>query len=176
MILAVLYLLAAVALSVGVGDAVIESASTDPLQIVVFGRVLLEPGTPEGIWILCGMSAVAALALVSAVARIRGRRLERRLAAELDARYAEMSSKAAGDAARAHLLDARVAELQTWYERAVAERDEARRELESAQAQLTAALSKPKPDDEVIVLPTEAEGAEDERAAQVGQRYGDASR
>jgi hypothetical protein len=174
MILSVLYLLAAVALSVGVGDAVIESASTDPMQIVVFGRVLLEPGTPEGIWILCGMSAVAALALVSAVARIRGRRLERRLAAELDARYAEMSSKAAGDAARAHLLDARVAELQTWYERAVAERDQAREELESAQAQLTTALSKPKPD-EVIVLPTEAEEAEEERAAQVGQRFGDAS-
>ena len=174
MILAVLFLLLAVSLSVGVDDAVIESATTDPLQIVVFGRVLLEPGTPAGIWILCAMSAVAALALVSAVAYLRGRRLERRLAAELDARYAELSSKAAGDAARAHLLDARVAELQTWYERALAERDEARREMETAQGQLTTALSKPKPD-QVIVLPTEAEEAQDGEAAPVGQRFGDAS-
>ena len=133
MIIAVLCLLLATALSVGAAETVIESARSDPMTIVAFDRVLLEPSHVTGIWILCAMSAVAALALVTAVANIRGRRLERRLAAELDARYEDMSSTAAGDAARAHLLEARVAELQTWVERATDERDEARAALQEAE-------------------------------------------
>ncbi|MEX0985557.1 MAG: hypothetical protein WD096_11005 [Actinomycetota bacterium] len=139
MIVSVLSLLLATAISVGVVETVIESARTDAVTIAVFDRVLLEPGVPAGIWILCGMSAVAALALVAAGASIRGRRLERRLAAELDARYGDMSSMAAGDAARAHLLEARVAELQTWIERATEERDEARAALAEAQHETAAA-------------------------------------
>ena len=152
MIVAVLFLLLATALSAGVVESVIESSRNDAMTIVAFDRVLLEPGTHAGIWILCGVSAVAALALVTAVAFLRGRRLERRLAAELDARHQELSSKAAGDAARAHLLEARVAELQTWYERALAERDAARAETEMAQGELTTALRRAKQAD-VVVLP-----------------------
>jgi hypothetical protein len=143
MIVSVLSILLATAISVGVVMAVIESTrSTDPMVIVLFDRVLLEPDTPVGIWILCAMSAVAALAMVTAVARLRGRRLERRLAAELDARYEDVSSKAAGDAARAHLLEARAAELQTWVERALEERDEAREALEVAERERDAAERK----------------------------------
>jgi hypothetical protein len=139
MIVSVLSLLLAVGLAVGVIETVIESARQDAMTIVAFDRVLFEPGLPAGIWILCAMSAVVALALVTAAASIRGRRLERRLAAELDARYEDMSSKAAGDAARAHLLEARVAELQTWVERANAERDEAREAMKEAEQGLAAA-------------------------------------
>jgi hypothetical protein len=141
MIISVLLLLVATAFAVGVIEAIVESTQqlTDPMQIAVFDKVLLEPGLSTGIWILCGLSAVAALAMVSAAARIRGRRLERRLAAELDARYEEMSSKSAGDAGRAHLLEARVAELQTWVERANEERDEARAALVEAEKERDAA-------------------------------------
>jgi len=136
MIIAVLFLVLATGLSVAVIQSVIDSAQTDVAQIIMFDRVLLEPGLPAGIWILCGMSAAAALAWVAAVAHLRGRRLERRMAAELDARYQELSSNAAGDAARAHLLEARAAELQTWYERSTSERDQARAQLAAVQEEL----------------------------------------
>jgi hypothetical protein len=140
MIVSVLLIVLATALSVGVIDAVIESAGANAVAITVFDRVLVTTSEPQTkIWLLCAMSAVAALALVTAVARFRGRRLERRLAAELDARYEELSSKAAGDAARAHLLEARVAELQTWVERATDERDEARLALQEAERERDAA-------------------------------------
>ena len=140
MIISVLLLLLATAFAVGVVEAIVESTQhLDPMQISVFDKVLLEPSLSTGIWILCGLSAVAALAMVSAAARIRGRRLERRLAAELDARYEDMSSKSAGEAGRAHLLEARVAELQTWVERANAERDEARTALVEAEKSRDAA-------------------------------------
>lgn len=136
MVISVLFLVLATGLSVAVIQSVIDSAKTDVATIIMFDRVLLEPGLPAGIWILCGMSAAAALAWVAAVAHIRGLRLERRMAAELDARYQELSSSATGDAARAHLLEARVAELQTWYERSTRERDEALMQLEEVQEEL----------------------------------------
>ena len=172
MIVSVLALLLAVAFTVGVAETVIESARTDAMTIMAFDKVLLEPGVPAGIWILCGMSAVAALALVTAAARIRGRRLERRLAAELDARYEDMSSKAAGDAARAHLLEARAAELQTWVERATDERDEARetakeaeREREAAERRLRETAAGP-----LVVVPDPEPEADEAEQAELARR------
>jgi len=55
--------------------------------------------------------------MVTAVAYARGRRLERRMAAELDGRWEEISERSASDATRIRLLSWRVAELQTLTDR-----------------------------------------------------------
>jgi hypothetical protein len=77
----VLFIVLATAGSALVIELVIESARTGARELVAFGYVLAAPGGSVGIWILCGVSATAALALVTAVAYARGRRLERRMAA-----------------------------------------------------------------------------------------------
>ena len=61
------------------------------------------------------VSASAALAMAIAVAYARGRRLERRMAAELDERWAALAERDAGDAARKNLLSWRIAELKPWW-------------------------------------------------------------
>jgi hypothetical protein len=109
----ILFIVLATAWSALVIELVIESARTGARELAAFGYVLAAPGGSVGIWILCGVSATAALAMVSAVAYARGRRLERRMAAELDGRWEEISERNAGDATRIRLLSWRVAELQT---------------------------------------------------------------
>ncbi|TMM23288.1 MAG: hypothetical protein E6F95_06195, partial [Actinobacteria bacterium] len=79
-----LFIVLATTWSAVVIELVIESARTRGRELVAFGSVLAAPGGFAGIWILCGVSATAALAMVTAVAYARGRRLERRMAAELD--------------------------------------------------------------------------------------------
>ena len=93
---------------------------------------MLTPGIRPGVLILCGLAASAGLAWAAAVAYARGRRLERRMAAELDARYQEITTKAAGDVARAGLLSWRVAELRTSMDELTARRDEIIAETELA--------------------------------------------
>jgi hypothetical protein len=127
-----LNLLLATIWTLGVADAVVESADGGARTLTAFGRQLFEPGIPAGIYILCGLAASAALALVTTVARVRGRRLERRMAAELDDRVEEISHRAAGDAAREQLLRHRLVELQTSLDDLAARRDEAAEELRSA--------------------------------------------
>ena len=109
----ILFIVLATAWSAVVIELVIESARTRGRELVAFGSVLAAPGGSAGIWILCGVSATAALAMVTAVAYARGRRLERRMAAELDGRWEEISERSASDATRIRLLSWRVAELQT---------------------------------------------------------------
>ena len=75
------------------------------------------------IGVLCVVSASAALAMAVAVARARARRIERRMAAELDVRWAALAERDAGDVARKNLLSWRVAELQTLVEQLLAERE-----------------------------------------------------
>jgi hypothetical protein len=76
----------AAAISVAAVDAVVESARVDARDIIVFGHTLMSPGTPAGPWILIGLVAAAVLAWTAVTARSRGRGLERRMAEELDAR------------------------------------------------------------------------------------------
>ena len=78
--------------------------------------------TAHTITIVCAVSAAAALAMAIAVGYARGRRLERRMAAELDARWAQLAERDAGDAARRELLNWRLAELQTLVDRLLADR------------------------------------------------------
>jgi hypothetical protein len=112
-------------------DVVVESADGGGRTLTAFGHQLFEPGMPAGIYILCGLAASAALALVTTVARVRGRRLERQMAAELDDRVEEVAHRAAGDAARAQLLQHRIAELQTSLDDLAARHDEAYEDLRS---------------------------------------------
>ena len=122
-----------------VTQTVIESTRTGGRTIVAFGNVLFEAGLPQGIWILCGLSASAALALAAAVAHARGRRLERRMAAELDARYEQASVTATGNVARERLLEGRMAELQTSIDTLTAQRDKVYDDLMRARERLNAA-------------------------------------
>jgi hypothetical protein len=131
--------LIAAAYAAAVTDVVIESARTGARTMIAFGTVLFEAGLPQGVWILCGVSASAALALAAAVAHVRGRRLERRMAAELDARYEQASARAAGDVARERLLGGRVAELQTSIDTLTAQRDRVYADVMRAREHLNAA-------------------------------------
>jgi hypothetical protein len=103
-------------------EMVWESARVQGQALVVFGRVVATPPLDATIMILCAVSAAAALAMAIAVAYVRGRRLERRMAAELDARWAELAQRDAGDAARRELLNWRLAELQTLVDRLLEDR------------------------------------------------------
>jgi len=116
------FIVLATAWSAVVIELVLESARTRGRELVAFGSVLAAPGGTAGILILCAVSATAALAMVTAVAYARGRRLERRMAAELDERWEEISERNAGDATRIRLLSWRVAELQTLVDRLEDER------------------------------------------------------
>jgi hypothetical protein len=106
-------------------EMVLESARTDGHALVLFGHVVAAPSVSATIVICCAVSAAAALAMAIAVGYVRGRRLERRMAAELDARWAELAERDAGDAARRELLNWRLAELQTLVDRLLADRQAA---------------------------------------------------
>jgi hypothetical protein len=113
-------------------ETIIESARGFGGSIMFLGRTLFMPGIRPGILILCGLAATAGLAWAAALAYERGRRLERRMAAEFDARYQELTTKAAGDAARAGLLSWRIGELRTSLDDLTTKRDEAQAEMELA--------------------------------------------
>jgi hypothetical protein len=92
---------------------VAESARVGGRTISFLGHTLLEPGEPLGVWILASFSAVAALATAASIAYMWGRRLERRMTAELDARWAEVSRRNVDLQARHAVLRRRVAELRS---------------------------------------------------------------
>jgi hypothetical protein len=108
-------------------EMVWETARTDGRALVLFGHVVAAPPVSATIVIVCAVSAAAALAMAIAVGYARGRRLERRMAAELDARWAQLAERDAGDAARRELLNWRLAELQTLVDRLLADRQAATR-------------------------------------------------
>jgi hypothetical protein len=113
-------------------DTIIESARAFGGSIMFLGRTLLMPGIRPGILILCGLAASGGLAWAAVLAYERGRRLERRMTAELDARHREMTAQAAGEVARAGLLSWRVAELRTSMDSLTERRDQVLAEMELA--------------------------------------------
>ena len=96
-------------------ELVVESARTQGQELVLFGNVLAAPAVSVTIVVLCVVSASAALAMAIAVAFARGRRLERRMAGELDARWAALAERDAGDAARKNLLSWRLPSSKRWW-------------------------------------------------------------
>jgi hypothetical protein len=102
-------------------ELVQESVGTEGGALVAFGHVLATPPADVTVFVLCGLSASAALAMATAVSWARGRRLERRMAAELDARYALLAERGVRDPAN-RLLTWRLAELQTLVDRLLEER------------------------------------------------------
>jgi hypothetical protein len=113
-------------------ETILESARAFGGSILFLRRELLAPGIRPGIFILCGLAASAALAWAAAVGYARGRRLERRMAEELDARYQEITTRAAGDVARAGLISWRVDELRTSMEELSDRREQILAEMELA--------------------------------------------
>ena len=130
---AYLSMILATAWTAFVVDTIIESTRTPDGTIVSFGRTLIAPGARPGILILCGLAASAGLAWTVAVAFARDRRMKRQMSAALDAQYEEVTTKAAGDAARTGLLTWRIGELQTEVNELAAKRDRAQSEMELAQ-------------------------------------------
>jgi hypothetical protein len=128
-ILSVILLILSIGWATVVTEVVIESAEFGGRSIVAFGTTLLTSEAATGIFVLAGLSASAALAVVAAVGFLRGRRLERRMAGELDARYEDISTKAAGWEARNELLRWRIAELQTQQDQLLAKREELMQEM-----------------------------------------------
>jgi len=103
-----------------VAEVVIESARVFAGSIVLFGRTLVSPGIRPGILILCALAASAALAWSVAVSFARGRRLEQRMAAELD----DLSRRRDEIVAEMELARRRTSELRALsddYKRSLAE-------------------------------------------------------
>ena len=100
----------------------VESARTGGRMLVIFGRVLAAPPVSATILILCAVSASAVLAVATAVSYGRGRRLERRMAAELADRWADLAEREVAEQARRDLLAWRIGELHTLVDELLAER------------------------------------------------------
>jgi len=79
----------ATAWTVVVIDAIAESARSDARTLVVFGNIVSYPGSPAGVWMLIGGVVVALILWALAIAILRGRRLQRRVRAQLDSGWSE---------------------------------------------------------------------------------------
>ena len=101
---------------------VAETVQRGGRALVVAGHTLAKAPASVTIVVLCAVSATAALAMAAALAHARGRRLERRMAAELDDHWAALAEREAADAARTRQLAHGVAELQTLVEGLIDER------------------------------------------------------
>jgi chromosome segregation ATPase len=165
------------ALYTGLVTAVIVESARVPRSIILFGQVVAEPGRAWTLGIVAALAASAALALALSIAHVRGRRLERRMAAELDARWEELTRKEVDLRARRDVLTDRVAELHRQMETLARER--ARIEDELVQERMRAGSIRAQVrrtasslDDMVQILETEAaaevaEGSTGERTRQV---------
>jgi hypothetical protein len=110
----ILLLLITTALVGLVGDAVVESIADGGQGVVALGgSIALEVGTTTTLTALTALTAGAALAWVAAIAFALGRRVEGRMAEELDERWDAQSRHNAGVEGRNKLLEYRVSELQT---------------------------------------------------------------
>jgi hypothetical protein len=105
-------IVAATVWTAAVVETIIESVRTFGGSIQFFGRTLIAPGIRPGVMILCGLAASAGLAWAAAVAYARGRRLERRMAAELADRWRDRAEREVAEQARKDLLAWRIGELQ----------------------------------------------------------------
>jgi predicted nuclease with TOPRIM domain len=170
----------ATALAAAAGDVVVESILDAGDRIVAFGgNVAIDMSTTTKLTVLTSLAAGAALVWVTAIALARGRRLEHRMADELDARWDAQSRHNAGVEGRNKLLEYRVAELQTKLEdlsgkrdalvgeiRAVRRRTSELQNIAHEQSETIARLTGATQVDDLLVVPEPAdEASEDEMTA-----------
>ena len=91
-------------------DVVAETAGDDR-GIVAFGSVVAETGPAATVWIVAALVASAAAGLAGAIGSAVRARRERRLAADLDARFDLLAAEEAAAIARRDQLADRVAAL-----------------------------------------------------------------
>lgn len=104
-------------------DVAAETAA-GPRGVIAFGAVLAEPSREATVWIVAALAASAALALSVAIGAVAFRRRERRLAAQLDARFERLAADEASLAARRERLTDRLRTLHRRIEELARERQE----------------------------------------------------
>jgi DNA anti-recombination protein RmuC len=111
-------------------DLIVESASSGAKKLTLFGTQIAEVTKWNGVYIVAALAASAALFLVVSLAYLRGRRLEKKMAADLDTRFNELSERNATFEARNELLTWRIEELTDQMEQLTHRRDEALAEID----------------------------------------------
>lgn len=130
--LGILALVAATIWTAVVVEMIVESVRAFGGEIRFMGRTIMTPGIRPSIVVLCGLAASAGIALAAAIAYARGRRLKRRMTADLDERYQEMTTRAAGDIARAELATWQAKELSGTVDDLAHQRDDILAEMDLA--------------------------------------------
>jgi hypothetical protein len=149
----------ATAWTVVTADAIAESARTDGRSIVVFGTTLGIPGSPAGIWILIGAVVVALLLWALAVAFLHGRRLQRRVDAQLEGGWRSPAGRSGTPpmpgAAPPHLsrYDPEMVNLERRRDALLLELRQVQHELEVARRVIDQADWYDRIEDALIVLP-----------------------
>ena len=122
------------ACAAAVTDIVAESASSGLTQLTLFGNELFTTSGRGGVFIVAALVAAATAALVASLAALHGRRIERRMASELDERWQQLSERNAGFEARNELLTWRARELENQIEDLSSQRDEMIEEMDSSRS------------------------------------------
>jgi hypothetical protein len=146
----------AAAWTVVAADAIAESARTDGRSIVVFGTILGNPGSPGGIWILIGAAVVAMLLWAVAIAILHGRRLQRRVDAQLDQGWLPVGSRvipAMPAAPRPPRFDPEIVNLERRRDGLLQELRQVQRELDDARRVVDQADWYDRIEEALIVLP-----------------------
>jgi hypothetical protein len=110
-------------------DVVVETAAAPAAGITAFGVVRAEPGVTATIWAVAGLAASAVAGLALAFALTWNDHVERRVAADLDARFERLAAESAVLGARHEKLAARIAEQHRRMESLARERQAVEEEL-----------------------------------------------
>lgn len=146
----------ATAWTVVAADAIAESARTDGRSIVVFGTTIANPGSPGGIWILIGAAVVAMLLWAIAISILHGRRLQRRVDAQLEKGWLPVGSAATPPMPRAphpSRFDPEIVALERRRDGLLLELRQVQHELEAARRVIDQADWYDRIEDALIVLP-----------------------
>jgi hypothetical protein len=119
-------------------DVIAESASSGGRTISLLGHTLTRATPQTGVIYLAVLAASAAIALAAAIAFASGRRMERRMAGDLDDRWDALSRKEQSET-RLELFEWQVGELDTTVNQLVRQRDNLLQEMDRIRQQ-TAAL------------------------------------
>ncbi|MEP7059605.1 MAG: hypothetical protein ABI828_02635 [Actinomycetota bacterium] len=119
-------------------DVIVEAASSKATQLSLFGRDVSSPtSTGAEIVIVSALAASAAFAVSAALASWNHRRLERRMATEVDERWEAVSREQADAATRTDLEEWRTTDLQNSLDMLLTKRDELLAEIATIQNRTT---------------------------------------